>query len=55
MKLQIQTLTGQIGEVEMDPQSTILDLRLVVDLGRGADVDAEGVESRSRSRPIKHT
>ena len=28
MKLRIQTLTGQIGEVEADPENTILDLKV---------------------------
>ena len=28
MKLRIQTLTGQVGEVEVDPQNTILDLKV---------------------------
>ena len=30
MKLQIQTLTGHRGEVEVDPQDTILDLKVSV-------------------------
>ena len=28
MKLRIQTLTGQVGEVEVDPRDTILDLKV---------------------------
>ena len=28
MKLRIQTLTGQVGEVGVDPQNTILDLNV---------------------------
>ena len=28
MKLQIQTLTGQVGEVEADPGNSILDLKV---------------------------
>ena len=28
MKLQIQTLSGRVGEVEADPRDTILDLKV---------------------------
>ena len=35
MKLRIQTLTGQIGEVEVNPQDTILDLKVSVLFCRG--------------------
>ena len=30
MKLQIQTLTRQVGEVETDPKDTVLDLKVCV-------------------------
>ena len=30
MKLRLQTLTGQVGEVEVEPQDTILDLKVGV-------------------------
>ena len=30
MKLRIQTLTGQMNEVEADPHNTILDLKVCI-------------------------
>ena len=44
MKLRIQTLTGQIGEVEVDPQNTILDLKV-----------SRSVKGRGGSRLLCHS
>ena len=36
MKLRIQTLTGQIGEVQADPENNILDLKVRINILSGS-------------------